>query len=370
MSFRELTGKLLNIEHLVPAVFLVLSYFAWQYSGLTGMFVINQVITRFIRDGILVLSLIIPVVAGMGLNFAIIVGAMAMQTALLFVINYQVEGATGILTVLFLGVLLAVISGFAIGHVLNRVKGKEMIVTMIIGFVANSVYQLIFLVGFGTFIPVANEEIILSRGIGVRNAVDLGMYRNTIDKFWLIKIGGIEIPMFMILVVLLFAGMIYYLLHTRFGQEVKAVGSGHEKAEIAGVNVNVLRIKVIIISTVLAALGQLAYLQNIGMFDVYTAHMNTDVISCAALLAGGASIKSAKIRHAIMGIFLFHTLFIVSPQAGQNLFHNAALGEYFRSFVAYGTIAFALIISTRNESRVKIKNSIVGGLSAGHSDAL
>jgi simple sugar transport system permease protein len=113
MRFRELTGKLLNIEHLVPAVFLVLSFLAWQYSGLTGTFVINQVITRFIRDGILVLSLIIPVVAGMGLNFAIIVGAMAMQTALLFVINYQVEGAIGILLVLFLGILLAALSGFA-----------------------------------------------------------------------------------------------------------------------------------------------------------------------------------------------------------------------------------------------------------------
>ena len=247
--------------------------------------------------------------------------------------------------------MLAAISGFAIGHVLNRVKGKEMIVTIIIGFLANSIYQLVFLVGFGTFIPVANEEIILSRGIGVRNTVDLGMYRNTIDKFWLIKLGGIEIPLFMILVVLLFAGIISYLLHTRFGQEVKAVGSSHEKAEITGINVNGLRIKVIIISTVLAALGQLAYLQNIGMFDVYTAHMSTDIISCAALLAGGASIKNANIRHAIVGIFLFHTLFIVSPQAGQNLFHNAALGEYFRSFVAYGTIAFALIISTKYEKK-------------------
>jgi simple sugar transport system permease protein len=52
-----------------------------------------------------------------------------------------------------------------------------------------------------------------------------------------------------------------------------------------------------------------------------------------------------------MGIFLFHTLFIVSPQAGQNLFNNAALGEYFRSFVAYGTIALALIINIKNENK-------------------
>ncbi|MGB4019551.1 MAG: hypothetical protein ACOXZ6_02025 [Syntrophomonadaceae bacterium] len=30
------------------------------------------------------------------------------------------------------------------------------------------------------------------------------------------------------------------------------------------------------------------------MFDVYTPHLNIGVIFCAALLAGGASIKSAK----------------------------------------------------------------------------
>jgi len=350
LRLRQRAEQLFNIEHIVPVVFLFLSFFAWQVSGLTGTFVFNQVLTRFIRDGILVLSLIIPVVAGMGLNFAIIVGAMSAQAALLFVISCQVAGLGGILSVIFLSISLSVVLGFAIGHVLNRVKGKEMIVTIIIGFLANSVYQLVFLAGFGTIIPVANKEIILSRGIGVRNAVDLSMYRNTIDKFWLLKIEGLEIPLFMILVVLLFGGMIYYLLHTRFGREVKAAGSGSEKAEVAGINVNLLRIKVIILSMVLAALGQLVYLQNIGMFDVYTAHMNADIFSCAALLAGGASIKSAKIRHALIGIFLFHTLFIVSPQAGQNLFHNAALGEYFRSFVAYGTIAFALIINVKREN--------------------
>ena len=331
----------------------MLSLLAWQFSGLTGTFVFNQVLTRFIRDGILVLSLIIPVVAGMGLNFAITVGAMSMQTALLIMIGYRIGGITGILLAIVIGVALSVLLGYVIGIILNRVKGTEMITTIIIGFLFNSIYQLIFLVGFGTVIPVLNKEIILTRGIGVRNTVDLGMYRNTIDKLWLIKLDQLEVPLFMILVVLLFAAIIFYILHTRFGQEVKAVGSSSGTSEVLGINAQMIRIKVMILSTVLAAFGQLAYLQNIGMFDVYTAHLSNDVIACAALLAGGASIKSAKIRHALLGVFLFHTLFIVSPQAGQNLFNNAALGEYFRSFIAYGTIAAALIINVRNENKYK-----------------
>jgi simple sugar transport system permease protein len=44
-------------------------------------------------------------------------------------------------------------------------------------------------------------------------------------------------------------------------------------------------------------------------------------------------------------------LFILPPQAGQNLFSNAALGEYFRSFVAYGTISFALIMNIKGEKQ-------------------
>ncbi|HPF45145.1 MAG TPA: ABC transporter permease [Syntrophomonadaceae bacterium] len=351
MKIKAFTSRYVNREYIVPAAFLVLSFAAWQFSGLSGSFVTNQVITRFIRDGLLVLSLIIPVVAGMGLNFAITVGAMSIQTALLVMIAYNIEGIPGILLTIVFGTAIAILTGYLIGRILNRVKGKEMITTIIIGFFANSIYQLIFLVGFGTVIPVANQDIILTRGIGVRNTVDLSMYRNTIDKLWMIQIGSIEIPLFMILVMLLFAGIIYYILHTRFGQQIKAVGSAAETSAILGIDTDKVRIKVMILSTVLAGLGQLIYLQNIGMFDVYTAHLNTDVISCAALLAGGASIKDAKIRHALLGIFLFHTLFIVSPQAGQNLFNNAALGEYFRSFVAYGTIAFALIMNIKNEKR-------------------
>lgn len=351
MKIKAFTSRYVNREYIVPAAFLVLSFAAWQFSGLSGSFVTNQVITRFIRDGLLVLSLIIPVVAGMGLNFAITVGAMSIQTALLVMIAYNIEGIPGILLTIVFGTAIAILTGYLIGRILNRVKGKEMITTIIIGFFANSIYQLIFLVGFGTVIPVANQDIILTRGIGVRNTVDLSMYRNTIDKLWMIQLGSIEIPLFMILVMLLFAGIIYYILHTRFGQQIKAVGSAAETSAILGIDTDKVRIKVMILSTVLAGLGQLIYLQNIGMFDVYTAHLNTDVISCAALLAGGASIKDAKIRHALLGIFLFHTLFIVSPQAGQNLFNNAALGEYFRSFVAYGTIAFALIMNIKNEKR-------------------
>ncbi|MBF0118606.1 MAG: ABC transporter permease [Desulfobacterales bacterium] len=344
MRFYIKTKKIaLQYNNIVPIVFFFLSLAGLYFSKMDISFVVNEVIVRFIRDGVMVLSLIIPITAGMGLNFAIIIGAICAQIGLLIILDFQIGGALGLCFAIIIGVIFAIFLGTLIGISLNRATGKEMIATIIMGFLATGIYQYIFLVGYGTFLPFHNNEIILSRGVGIRSMVDLSIFRNTMDKLWQVQIGSIQIPFFMILTVFAFALVIKYITGTKLGQEIKTVGYNHEKAELLGIDVYSVRIKAIIISTVTACIGQIIFIQNIGMLNVYTAHLNSDIFSCAALLAGGASIKKAKIRHAFLGIFLFHTLFIVSPQAGQNIFSNASIGEYFRSFIAYGAIAFALM---------------------------
>lgn len=337
--------------NVVPVVFVVLSVLGTYFSGMSVKFVLNELIVRFIRDGVMVLALIVPVTAGMGLNFAIIVGAMCAQVGLILAVDYQLHGAVGLLAITAVGVFFALIFGMLIGICLNRVKGKEMIATIIIGFLATSLYQLVFMAGYGTVISPHNQEMMLSRGIGIRNMIDLEHFRNVMDNLWTINLLGIQIPLFMVLVVLLFALAIKYILSTRLGQLFRAVGNSSEKAVLLGIDADRVRIVAITISTLFACCGQIIYSQNIGMLNVYTAHLNSDIFSCAALLAGGATIYQAKVRHALIGILLFHTLFIVSPQAGQNVFQNPALGEYFRTFVAYGTIAFALMMNIRKESQ-------------------
>ncbi len=327
----------------VPISFLLLALLGIYYSEMNPVFVVNEVLTRLARDGIMVLALIIPISAGMGINFAVTVGAMAAQIGILSALILQIGGFPGLGLALLMAGLLAIMFGYIIGKLLNRVRGREMIATIVIGFLANGIYQFIFMTGYGSWIPALNNEILLSRGVGVRNMVDLASYRNILDILIQLRIGEIKIPAFMILLVVVFCLLLTFLFHTRLGLKIKAIGAGREKAEILGVDVNRVRIQAMMMSTFIAAIGQLIFLQNIGMLNVYTAHLNTDVVSAAALLAGGASVKQARVRNAIIGIFLFHTLFIVSPQAGQNIFGNAALGEYFRSFIVYGTVAIALI---------------------------
>ncbi len=341
------------MRHLNPvsAVFLLLSLVGLLLSGMRPTFVVNEVLIRFIRDGVMVLALIIPINAGMGLNFAIVVGAMCAQVGLVLAVDLQLTGFTGLLFISVIGIGLSLLLGALIGLCLNRVKGKEMISTIIIGFLATSIYQLIFMVGYGTIIHPHNPEMMLSRGIGIRNMIDLQGFRNILDKLWLFRLGEIEIPLFMILLVLIFAGIVHSIMNTRLGRQLVAVGLDGRKAAMVGIDTEGVRVKAIILSTVLACCGHIIYIENIGMLNVYTAHLNSDIFSCAAILAGGATIFRAGIANALLGVLLFHSLFIVSPQAGQNVFGNPALGEYFRSFVAYGTIAFALMMQRQAADR-------------------
>ncbi len=137
---------------------------------------------------------------------------------------------------------------------------------------------------------------------------------------------------------------IYLFFKTKLGQDMRAIGQDMHVAEVAGIHVDKTRLKAIIISTVLAGGGQIMYLQNLGTLNTYTNHEQVALFAVAALLIGGATVEKATWKEAVLGTFLFHLLFVVSPLAGQQLMGDAQIGEYFRVFVAYGVIGFALIL--------------------------
>lgn len=146
------------------------------------------------------------------------------------------------------------------------------------------------------------------------------------------------------------AGVVYSIANSKIGYHIQAVGDSRETAEKKlGVDVDGTRRVSIVISTILASLAQLMFVQDMGVLNVYTGHLKLEIFAAAALLAGGATFKKkATVMNAFIGVILFfHTLFLISPIAGQNLFKNPALGEYFRSFIAYGTIVYALMMNLK-----------------------
>ena len=373
----------------VPAVFIIISAFAIPLSGYSASYLVQELLTRIGRNSFLILSLLIPIMAGMGLNFGMVLGAMAGQIGLLFICDWGIVGIPGMILACLIGTPIAIVLGIFCGHVLNRAKGREMVTSYILGFFINGVYQMTVLYLMGWVIPITNPALLLSRGYGVRNAVSLLGIRGVLDNliptiitgtqgagqflsvngaksYILMQIpfleGAIRIPLATLVVIALFCVFIVWFRKTKLGQDMRAIGQSQSVADSSGIPVNRTRIIAIVISTVLACYGQIIYLQNMGTLNTYNSHDQTGMFSIAALLIGGASVSRATIANVFAGVILFHLMFIVAPVAGKNLIGDAQIGEYFRVFVSYGIIAISLVLHAwrRNREREAARRSLRG----------
>ena len=394
LDIREILQK-----NAVTVMFVVLCIIGLICSGQTVSYVMYELFGRLSRNAFIVLALIIPIVAGMGINFAITIGAMAAQIAALWVIEWGISGLTGFLVAMLMTMPIAAFFGYLIGKLMNKMKGQEMIGGLILGYFANGLYQLLFLFIFGNLIPLKAPGLVIKGSTGVANTIDLstdrgfkyaldGLLRVSFSTAVLIICGimavgalvmfamkkmekkkaftyagicvgaiamvqfpvvknlfsMVSVPMVTFFVVGLLCIFNNALMKTKIGQQFRAVGQNRTVANASGINVDRVRVIAIVISTVLAGWGQLIFVQNMGSFQTYGAHEQVGLYAGAAILVGGASIKKATNGQALLGCILFHLLFIVAPSAGKNLFGDAAIGEYFRVFISYGVIALALVM--------------------------
>ncbi len=396
---KKKTVKDFILDNLVSILFVLLSVAGIFISGMRMNSLLWELMGRITRNLFIILALIIPIVAGMGINFAITIGAMAAQLAMLLVLNWKVPGINGFLLSCAIAIPIATLFGYLVGIILNKMKGQEMIGSMVLGYFANGLYQLLFLYIFGTIIPIQNPDLLIVGSTGIRNTLDLSVpygFKGALDGILRINFSlglyilcGATVAVLLVLflmkkrtikqtilplalviisvvamqfkvvssqfamvkipvVTFAFIGLLclfnVVIMRTRLGQHFRAVGQSQPVANAAGINVNRTRIIAIVISTIFAALGQVIFIQNFGQLQTYSAHEQVGLYAGAAILVGGASIKRATNSQAILGCILFHTLFIVAPNAGSKIFGDPAIGEYFRVFISYGAIAFALVL--------------------------
>ncbi len=401
-------------KYLVTYLFIALSVLFIVVSGLDINYVASQLLLRLNRNAFIVLALIIPIVAGMGINFAITIGAMAAQIGLLLTINWGVSGMPGILLAAAITLPLGAFFGFLIGKLLNKMKGQETIGSLILGYFANGAYQLLFLFIFGSIIPL-NSNVTIVGASGVQNTLNLtgsvGLY-TAIDSiaripfltalyvfcgvlaaasavlylrkkitvrrmaaalilaailagaFSIPAVAGVfngthgralSLPLVTWLLILALCLFNTTIMRTRLGQKFRAVGQNQTVSNASGIDVDRTRVIAIMISTVLAGWGQIVFMQSdgIGTFQTYAAHEQVGLYAGAAILVGGASIDRATNLQALVGTFLFHSLFITAQSAASVMFGNSAVGEYFRAFLSYGVIALALIMYAWRSAKQK-----------------
>ena len=401
-------------KYVVTYLFIALSVLFIVVSGLDMNYVASQLLLRLNRNAFIVLALIIPIIAGMGINFAITIGAMAAQIGLLLTINWGISGVPGILLAAAITLPLGAFFGFLIGKLLNKMKGQETIGSLILGYFANGAYQLLFLFIFGSIIPL-NSNVTIVGASGVQNTLNLtgsvGLYtaidsiahvpfllalyifcgvfaaaaiiqfvrkkitvKRMVSSLMLAAaLAGIfsipaianvvngshgrelKLPLVTWLLILALCLFNSTIMRTRLGQKFRAVGQSQTVANASGINVDRTRVIAIMISTVLAGWGQIVFMQSegIGTFQTYAAHEQVGLYAGAAILVGGASIDRATNLQALVGTFLFHSLFITAQSAASAMFGNSAVGEYFRAFLSYGVIAVALIMYAWRSAKQK-----------------
>lgn len=404
-------------DNLVVLIFLAFTIIGLAFSEVSFSWFLSELTGRLYRNGLLVISLIIPVVAGLGLNFGIVIGAMAGQIGVIFVRFFGLGGISGLLLAMLVAVPLSILFGWMTGILYNKTRGQETIAGLIVGYFANGLYYFMFLFVMGVVIKMpAGHPMIGQTGIGVRNTVDLGMAdqgglkyaldnilkipfcqaliliaaiililqalrfvrkkqemkvkKNRILTFVnmalcvvVIAAGAVSIatknslttvakvPVVTVLLIVAACVFTELILKTKLGQDFKSVGQSQSISEVSGINVDRTRIIAVIISTVLASWGQIIFLQNVGTLNVYNAHTQVGMFAVASILVGGASTAKATVRQAFVGTILFNAMFIMSPEIGQAVFGQALLGEYFRTFMVYGVIGFALGLYTWKANR-------------------
>ena len=350
MKVRSLIAR-----QIVPILFAVLCLFGIVVARITPAFLIGELLVRISRNTVLVLSLLIPILAGLGLNFGIVIGAMAGQLAAILAMHWGGHGVLGFAAAALVATPLAVVFGLATGMLFNRAKGREMVTGLIAGFFANGVYQLLVLFALGSLIPFHDPTMVLPQGYGLRNTLDLTAIQYAVDNLIPLRfvLEGVEtrVPVASYVVIIGLCALTVFFFRTRLGQQFRAMGQDPHVASIAGIHVDRNRLLATVLSTVIASWGQLLFLQNIGTMNTYSSHEQVGMFAIAALLVSGATVTRATVGQALLGTVLFHTLFIVSPLAGKALAGDAQIGEYFRVFVAYAVITVALVLHAWQSGR-------------------
>lgn len=312
--------------------------------GLSVAGLLGDSIRRFAMYGILVLAMVPAVQCGIGLNFAISLGIVSGLLGVTMTIEMGIGNPwISMLIAMGFGTILASILGIGYGLLLNRVKGSEMTVSTYTGFSIIAFMNMVWL-----SLPFKNGELIWPIAEqGMRNTISLSSsFGEILNRAWGFRIGdkvnGLYIPTGLILFFLFACFIVWLFMRSKAGMAMSAAGANPLFTRSSGINVNKMRILGTAISTVLGAIGIIAYAQSYGFLQLYNAPLWMGFHCVAAVLIGGASINRAKISHVIIGSFLFQGILAVALPVVNKVMPEGNLSDVIRIIISNGIILYAL----------------------------
>lgn len=277
----------------------------------------NSIQSLFARYGFLALAMIATVKTSAGLNFGLPIGYLCGHTAVIFATARDLAGIGWLLMSLAIALVSASIVGFCYGKLITKIKGSggtNVMLTFFMGIAVAPIMNFIYLI-----LRFKNSEVMLPRGIGLRNQIMLP--GGIIGNFLSFKVGSITMPVGLILIFAVVSFIVWYFLL-------------REKRVAVTVDRSKYTVIAAMISTAIGAIAAIIYAQNTGIIITYSASAHTLHIATAVLL-GGATLKKAGIRQAIMGVLLFSALSMFLGMPLIQLIGNQELRGYMQVAIIY-----------------------------------
>lgn len=335
----------IGVPRLVIIIFVFALIVATVGLDMNTGYYCGSVLTRFGMHAVLVLSMVPPILSGVGLNFSIPICIVAGLFGGVISMELGLVGIAGISVAMLIGGFLGATIGYLYCKLLNHIKGSEMMIGTYAGYSIVSFMCMIWLA-----LPVTNEAIRWTQGTGVRTIVSLdGFYASIFDNFLSFKIGEMVVPTGLLLVVALFCFLAWLFLRSRTGMMMRSVGQNPTFAKSVGINVNGMRNLSMAMSGALAAIGIVIYSQSYTFYQFYNAPLNMAFAEVAAILIGGATHKKASISNVIVGTLLFQALLTLALPVTNRILPDSSISEIVRIVVSNGIILYALTKAGENK---------------------
>ncbi|HZK57072.1 MAG TPA: ABC transporter permease [Clostridia bacterium] len=333
--------KRLKIEtpQLIIISYLILLTICLRFVGISYIKMLNESLIKWVMNGVLVISLLPMINAGVGRNFGLPIGITAGLIGMCIAIEFRLAGWLGLVTSILVGGLVSILFGYVYSIILNRLKGNEEIIGVFAGFSFIPIMSF-----FWVLAPFKNRQMLYPvGGRGLRPKINLDNYFGGIlNNFLKIDIGNLVIPFGLILFFLVLCFIIHLFQKTRMGIAMGAISEDETFVKLSGIDINKYRTIAIIFSNILAAIGIIVYSQSYGFVHLYDGPYMMTFPAISAILIGGAGKNRATVFQAMLGAYLYQTTFLLSvPVANALLIPE--ISEIIRMIVTNGIILYAFL---------------------------
>ncbi|MEF9952488.1 MAG: ABC transporter permease [Clostridium sp.] len=299
---------------------------------------IEDALIRLPMNGVMVLSLLPMLRAGLSINFGLPVGIIGGLVGMCIALNFELTGFIGFTASILFTILVCSILGYGYSKLIIKAEGREEIASNFIGlsFIPLSCI-------FWATAPFSNPSMLFPvGGEGLRTKIGLQDYfSEVLNNFLNIDLGFINIPLGFIGLFLLLCFIIKGFFNTKTGFAIIAVGENKKFSYITGLNIRKSKEIAVVLSTILAGIGICFYSQSYGFVELYNSPSMMAFSAASSILIGGYMGKEANITQVILGTFIFQSIFIVSvPISNQLLVPE--LAEIIRTILTNAIILYAM----------------------------